>query len=106
MTRDVAELLQSDADDRRLDALHADAFDQAVAALLTTGPVQVVLDGQSISYASSAGLRCLLSLAKRVRATGGRCRFAALSEPLSQLFEQAGFTKVLEIFPSVDAAVE
>ena len=54
----------------RLDALHADAFDQAVELLLQSQPRQVVVDCGSVEYASSAGLRCLLALAKRMQALG------------------------------------
>lgn len=49
------------------------AFDRAVGVLLESNPAHVVLDCRSVSYASSAGLRCFLSLAKRMKTIGGGC---------------------------------
>jgi len=90
----------------RLDAAETPVFENVLATLLQGGPARVVVDCAGVSYASSAGLRVFLSLAKRTKTAGGCCRFARLSEPLRELFEISGFISVLEIHEALESAVQ
>ena len=88
----------------RLDGLAAPAVEEKVATLLSSGATRLVFDCSGIEYASSAGLRVFLSTAKKLKTTGGRCGFAALSPPLREIFSISGFLDVLEIHDTVESA--
>lgn len=90
----------------RLDAVQTPHFEEALRQLVGSGSVRIVIDCAQVSYASSAGLRSFLALAKRVKTRGGCCRFAALTVSLREVFELSGFLAVLEVHESVEAALE
>ena len=89
----------------RLDTSATSRFEDALGQLLAGETVRIILDCSAVSYASSAGLRVFLALAKRMKKAGGCCRFAALTAPLMELFEISGFVSVLEIHESVEEAL-
>jgi anti-anti-sigma factor len=88
----------------RLDGLAAPALETKLAALVSSGSTRLVFDCSGLEYASSAGLRVFLSAAKKLKTTGGRCAFAALSPPLREIFSISGFLEVLEIHETVESA--
>lgn len=90
----------------RLDAVQTPHFDEILRRLVGRGSVRIVIDCAQVSYASSAGLRSFLALAKRVKTQGGCCRFAALNAPLREIFELSGFLAVLEVHESVEVALK
>lgn len=88
----------------RLDGVAAPSVEQKVAALLASGATRMVFDCSGVEYASSAGLRVFLSAAKKLKTTGGRCGFAALTPTLREIFDISGFADVLEIHDTVESA--
>lgn len=90
----------------KLDAVQTPHFEQAVRKLLEGGSVCIIIDCAQVSYASSAGLRAFLALAKRVRSQGGDCRFATLNSVLRETFEISGFFGVLDVYETVESALK
>lgn len=88
----------------RLDGVTAPAVEQKIATLLASDATRLVLDCSGIEYASSAGLRVFLSAAKKLKTAGGRCGFAALTPPMTEIFKISGFLDVLEIHDTVESA--
>lgn len=88
----------------RLDTETAPDFELAAHDLLEAGSRQFVVDLAQISYVSSAGLRVLLALAKKVDGQGV-LRLAALQPVVKEVFEKSGFARLFQIFPRTDAAV-
>lgn len=66
---------------------------------------QLVVSLAGVDYTSSAGLRVLLSLVKEARTRGGDVRLAAVRDNVRKVLDLSGFTSILKLFPSVDAAV-
>ena len=66
----------------------------------------LVLNLGELEYISSAGLRVILSAAKRQRGSSGDLHMAALQENVSKVFEISGFDTIFNIYDSEDAAIQ
>lgn len=89
----------------RLDGLTSGTLERRVDALLAAGTRKLVFDCSQLVYASSAGLRVFLSSAKKLKSAGGQAAFAALTPAVHEVFDLSGFIGILEVQPTVDAAV-
>ncbi len=63
-----------------------------------------IVDFQSLDYISSAGLRVLLMLAKRLKSSDGKLVLAGMNAHVREVFDVAGFTKIFEIVSTRDEA--
>ena len=66
----------------------------------------LVLDLSQVGYVSSMGLRVLMIAAKELRSHGARIAVAAMQPIVAEIFDIARFGHVVEVFPSVHAALE
>ena len=73
--------------------------------LIAEGKTRFVVDFSELSYISSAGLRVLLSTAKKLKPLGGLAVFANLQDNVLEVFEMTGFSTILGLHDSVDAAL-
>lgn len=89
----------------KLDAVSAADYEKAVSQLIAEGKTALVADFANLSYISSAGLRVLLSTAKQLKPKGGKVVFANLQDNVREVFEMTGFSSILSIHPSVEAAL-
>jgi anti-sigma B factor antagonist len=69
------------------------------------GRTSLVLDFSGVEYISSMGLRVLMVAAKQMRGRGARIAVAALRPVVKEIFDIARFNHVLEVFPSLRAAL-
>ncbi len=81
----------------RLDTETAGDLELALHDAFESGRRHFVLDLARISYVSSAGLRVLLALAKKLDGEIGSLRLAALNASVKQVFDIAGFTTLFDI---------
>jgi anti-anti-sigma factor len=77
----------------RLDAAQCD---KARAFLDAAGAARV-FDFRGLEYISSAGLGLLLSVHKRLAASGGRLRLVNVSHHLYDIFRFSGFDQVFDV---------
>jgi anti-anti-sigma factor len=89
----------------KLDAVSAGDYEKAVSQLIADGKTYFVVDFANLSYISSAGLRVLLSTAKQLKPKGGTVVFANLQDNVREVFEMTGFSSILGIHPSLEAAL-
>ena len=75
-----------------------------ITGVLGMGSPRLVMDLTEISSAGSAFLGMLLSLAKQVKAEGGRMAMAA-SPTIQQLLKISKTERLFQLTPSVEAAV-
>lgn len=66
---------------------------------------RLILDLSALDYLSSAGLRVLLTAAKRTRSRSGRIALCSPQPGVRDILEISGFTSIFEIFPTRDAAI-
>ena len=90
----------------RIDTTTAPLLEQHLIALLTRGERRIVVDFSGVDYISSAGLRVMLLLARRMRDANGRLGLCAMGDPVRQVFQLAGFLPLFVVRDSRDAAVE
>jgi anti-anti-sigma factor len=106
---DVAETRRGDfvilAPIGRLDTKTSPELEQRVLGLLGAGERRFVVDFGAVDFLSSAGLRVLLMLAKKLSGGDGWLALSALNDRVREVFDIAGFTSVFTIKASVDEAV-
>ena len=68
-------------------------------------PHQHVLDFSGVNFISSAGLRAILLIAKRLEPIGGKVKLCGLNATLMDVFEISGFSKLFVIVPTVAEAI-
>jgi anti-sigma B factor antagonist len=69
------------------------------------GKTNLVLDLGGVEYMSSAGLREMVRVLKRVKRGGGDLRIANPSERVKEVLELAGLDTIFEIYPTQVEAV-
>ena len=84
----------------RIDSITSGALDRHLLALGKAGERRVIVDLAGVDYISSAGLRVMLTLAKRTRESGGALALCALGASVRQVFELAGFLGLFTIEPA------
>lgn len=89
-----------------LDTSSADSAEQKLNELIDGGTTKILVNLAQVRFVSSAGLRVLLATAKRLRGMDGDLRVSNLNEMVSQVFEISGFTAILSVFPTEEAALE
>jgi anti-anti-sigma factor len=89
----------------RIDSTTSGALEDHLFGLISSGEHRLVVDFASVEYISSAGLRVMLALAKRLRDAKGSVALCAMGDPVRQVFELAGFLPLFVVDESRDAAV-
>jgi anti-anti-sigma factor len=89
----------------RIDTTTAPVVERHLNALLAGGERRVVVDFAGVDYISSAGLRVMLMLARRMKESNGRLALCAFPEPVRQVFQLAGFLPLFTVCESQDIAI-
>jgi anti-sigma B factor antagonist len=102
-TRDEATIVEISGN---LDANTTPQAQEQIMPLIVPNCI-LVLDMSKCEYVSSAGLRLLLTVAKRVKATeGGQWCLASVSAEIMDVMEMTGFAKFFKTFDTVSEAIE
>jgi anti-anti-sigma factor len=88
----------------RIDGGTAGAFETASLALIEAKTAHVVIDMSDVDYLSSAGLRSLLIIAKRVKSDGGVASLCGLAGNVAEVIAVSGFDSIYRVFPDASAA--
>ncbi|MBI4773707.1 MAG: STAS domain-containing protein [Deltaproteobacteria bacterium] len=89
----------------RMDAASAPDFEKNMQEMIDGGQRAFAVDLSELDYISSAGLRAILSIAKRLKTLNGNFLIASLRGPVKEVFEISGFSSIIPIYDSVDAAL-
>jgi anti-sigma B factor antagonist len=79
---------------------------QKVIEEIEAGARKVLVDFEKTTYIDSSGLGVLVSLAKKIRESGGDLRLANLNDDLQTLFELTKLDTLFQISESRDRALE
>lgn len=90
----------------RVDGANARKFQKAVENVIADGDGAVVLDMESLSYISSAGLRSILLIAKGLQKRNSKFAVCSLQDPIREVFRIVGFDKIVSIYDSKGEAVK
>lgn len=81
----------------RLDSTNSAAVETELLGRVNGGGTGLVLDFSRLDYISSAGLRVVLVVAKRLRQAGSTFILAGLQPHIKDVFEIAGFLSILDV---------
>ncbi len=91
--------------DGRLDAATTPVLERKIDALIDENRHNLLLDFLRVDYLSSAGMRLLLSAAKKLKAKHGGLLLFSVGEEVMEIIKLAGFEKILPIFESEQEAL-
>jgi len=89
----------------RMDAGNAGEFNDAFGAVLEKRPASLIINLNELQYASSAGLRSVLTLIKAAKVANTTLKFCSMQPMVADVFKISGFSAMLSIFDTLDAAI-
>jgi len=89
----------------RLDAVTAGDLEAKFTELIQGGNGNIVVSMEELEYISSAGLRVVLLVAKKLHTAGRKFEFAALSGNVKDVFDISGFYSLFKIYDTLDQAL-
>lgn len=89
----------------RIDGSNSADFQSAVMERIDEGSESILLDFAGISYISSAGLRAVLILAKKLNQTKGKFALCSMQQSVRSVFEVSGFVKIINVHPGREEAL-
>jgi anti-anti-sigma factor len=89
----------------RLDTITSNNLEKRFLSVLDREEKKVVVDCSKLEYVSSAGLRVLLMVSKRLRVSNGKIVLSSLKDQVKEVFDIAGFSPIFTMFHSLDEAV-
>ena len=84
----------------RLDMANAHDFHEELDHAIKTDVRAVVIDMGKLTYISSAGLRVILQMVRRMQRQNGRLALCSLSADVMNVFNTSGIAQVVDIRPS------
>lgn len=82
----------------RLDTSTAPEAQKCFEELLEAGNSRLLADCTELDFVSSAGLRVLLLVSKRLKSTGGSFGLFGTNAAVREVLEISGFTAILRVF--------
>lgn len=89
----------------RLDIATSPEFEKNCAAFIEQGQQKIILDFANLEYISSAGLRSILAIAKKLKSGGGGLCLCALTGLVREVFDLSGFDNFLPVYEGVAQAL-
>lgn len=101
--RDSGALVISAED--RLDLANAQIFHDELDAAIEASERAVVIDMAGLTYISSAGLRVVLQMLRRLQRQDARLALCSLSKEVLDVFNTSGIARLVDIQPSREEAI-
>jgi len=89
----------------RLDSSTAQGAEEDFARVLAGGALHLAIDMSNLEYISSAGLRVLLVVARKVQQADGRVVLFGVVRNVREVFSISGFDRIFAIQPDLASAV-
>ncbi len=90
----------------RLDASSATELEIKLNEINEKDPHNTVLSLKELIYISSAGLRVLLSFAKKLHAGKKQLYFSELEGNVKSVFEISGFYSIFKVYETIEEAIK
>ena len=87
-----------------IDLTVADGVREALLSVLNQGVLGLVVDMTATTFCDSAGITALVRASRRAAANGATMRVAASGPPVLRVFSLVGIDRLIDIYPTVDAA--
>ena len=89
----------------KLDSSTASDVQDKIIAIIEPG-CKLVLDMSKCTFVSSAGLRVLLILFKRLKTNDGKGVVCGLSDEIKDVMEMTGFDDMFDDYPTLDKSID
>ncbi len=83
----------------RLDGIYSTAFAKEVGELITGPSPKILIDFTDIDSVTSSGLRAVLLLMKKAKASGGAFALCGVNEQVGEVLDISGFAEIFTIHP-------
>ena len=83
----------------RLDGNSSQAFGARLESLAAKSEPRLLVDFSGVDFVSSAGLRVVLSVVRRVKAANGKLALCDVQAPVKEVLDMTGFTGMLDLHP-------
>ncbi len=90
----------------RFDVLTANKVETALDQSIEDGAHILVCDLSKTEYVSSAGIRVIISTAKKLQRMGGMLAFCCLMPEVERVFEMTGLLRLFKVFTTRQQAVD
>ncbi len=90
----------------RLDSQSATPAEEQLTGLIGTAAPRLVIDLSNLEYISSAGLRVLLLVARKVQQAQGKMAVFGLASGVREVFSISGFDTIFTVRDDAAAALE
>lgn len=84
----------------RLDAASSPQLEKKINSIIESGHFKLILNLEGVDYLSSAGMRLMLSVSKKLKQLEGKVVACNLNEEVMDVIKMAGFHQVLELYSS------
>ncbi len=89
----------------RLDAVSCSEFEEEMGNLIVGGDKNFIIDFTELDYISSAGLRSLLTISKKLKEMEGHIFLSSLKDTVREVFDISGFSLIIPIYDTVGSAL-
>ncbi len=89
----------------RMDAMTAPEFEQSCLEWIGQGESGLVVDLEGLEYMSSAGLRSILIVGKKLKSVGGSLSFSSLTPNVAHVFSVSSFASMFQVHDSLQKAL-
>ncbi len=90
----------------RMDAVTAPELEKKINSFIKDGENCFVINFESLDYISSAGLRVVLVVAKKLKPVNGQILISNLKGVVKEVFDISGFTSILQIYETENEALK
>lgn len=89
----------------RMDATTAPEFEKSCLEWIQQDESMLIADMEGLEYMSSAGLRSILIVGKKLKSVSGSLSFISLSPNVAHVFSISNFASVFPVHDSLDQAL-
>jgi anti-anti-sigma factor len=90
----------------RMDAAMAPNYEAQCQKWIDKGFSTIVTDLEKLEYLSSAGLRSILLVSKKLKAAGGKLVFCHVQGSVKEIFDISGFSTMFEFYKNPEEALK
>ncbi|MFP3998406.1 MAG: STAS domain-containing protein [Desulfobacterales bacterium] len=90
----------------RMDANTSSVFEAECGKWIEKGEKRLIADLAGLEYISSAGLRSVLVVGKKLKPMGGELVLCNMDGMVEEVFNMSGFNNIFNIFDTLEAALE
>lgn len=92
---------------KRMDAITAPKLEEKLNNFITDESANCfIINFNNLEYISSAGLRVIISIEKKLRPTNGKMLISNLRGTVKDVFEISGFLSIFKIFDTEEEALK